>query len=182
MSVWMPFWGPNAPILDRPYLSIDVGNFWYGWTREPRLLEEPYRDPTRLRFPLRLQNKPRPGSVVLTAPGERPIRLRMGKSTLWYWDVWHGPILEVKDKRATAHLLRAARWTATIYDGGGRVREAVALNMPSRDEVRPLYEEARRSMSDAARDPAHSPLCKRDDQQDLQSIVQLSESGSSGPA
>jgi hypothetical protein len=183
MSVNMPFWGPNDPIIQRPYLSISVDRFSFDWKPARRLLKDRYRDPTGVRFPLRLERKPRFGYVVLTAPGEHPVQIRMGANALWTWDIWHGAYLTLTDARGTARLLRVPRWTATVTDGQGRVQEVTTLAPPARDEVRPLYEEARGRMSEAARDPAHSPLCKLDpEREDEGDIVRFSGSGSPDPA
>jgi hypothetical protein len=183
MMVSMSFWGPGDPMIQRPFLAIRIRSFSYDWNPTPRLLKEAYRDPTEVAFPLRLQKKPRHGHVVLTAPGESPVRIRMGANALWTWDVWHGAYLRLTDGFATARLLRVPRWTATVIDGRGRVQEVTTLAPPARLEVRPFYEEARRRMSAAARDPARSPLCKLDEKrEDEGDIVRLSGSGSSDPA
>ena len=183
MSVSMSFWGPNKPIIKRPYFSISVRRFSYHWNPTPRLLTQKYRDPNEVGFPLRLKAKPRFGHVVLTARGERPVRIPMGQDALWTWDVWHGAYLRLKDGQGTSRLLSVPRWTATVFDRRGRVQEVTTIVVPARNEVRPLYDEARLHMLGAARDPERSPLCTLDPERgDEGDIVRLSGSGSSDPA
>jgi hypothetical protein len=160
MSVSMSFWGPGKPIIKRPYLAVYVRDFSYDWKPQARLLEERFRDPTQIAFPLPLERKPSLGHVMLTAPGEEPIRVKLDGDSLLGWDSRHGAYLQVGNPEDSARLLRVSRWTATVRDRRGRVQEVAAIASPSREEVRPLYDLARRRMTEAARDPARSPLCE----------------------
>lgn len=160
MSVSQSFWGPGKPVIRRPYLAISVRDFSYDWKPRARLLEEPFRDPTEIAFPLPLRRKPSLGHVLLTAPGEEPIRVKLDDYSLLGWDRRHGAWLRLKNPEHSARLLRVRHWTASVRDRRGRVQEVGAVDSPSRKEVRPVYELARRRMTEAARDPARSPLCK----------------------
>src|SRR5690348_4689430 len=63
MSVSMSFWGPGAPLVTRPYLSISVRGFSYDWNPGAKLLSERFRDPDEIALPVLLQRKPRFGNV-----------------------------------------------------------------------------------------------------------------------
>lgn len=171
MSVSMSFWGPRAPIVTRPYLSISVRDFSYDWNPGAKLLSEPFRDPDEIALPVLLQRKPRFGHVSLTARGEQAVRLKLDENALLGWNRRHGAYLRLKDPEAAARLLRVSRWTATVRDRRGRVQEVATIESPSREEVRQLYDLARREMVSAARDPARSPLCKlegpREDEEEI---------------
>jgi hypothetical protein len=88
------------------------------------------------------------------------VRVKLDENALLGWDRRHGAYLRLKDSEAAARLLRVSRWTATVRDRRGKVQAVAAIESPPREEVRRLYELARREMVSAARDPARSPLCK----------------------
>jgi hypothetical protein len=161
-AVRMPLHEPGRPVLRRPYLSMGIRRFSYEWKPFPRLLEEPFRDPAALGFPLRTQRDPVRGTVILTAPGQRPIRIPILGGSLLGSHVYHGPYLRLKDRRAVASMLSVPRWSATVKDRRGRILEVVPVASPAREELRALYEAARARMIEATRDPAHSPLCDID--------------------
>ncbi|HEX9965739.1 MAG TPA: hypothetical protein VGB04_12235 [Allosphingosinicella sp.] len=161
-QVQMSFWGPGRPVLPRPYISIRIRGFSYAWKPRPRFLQESFRDPAEMAFPLRTRRDPVRGSVVLTAAGERPIKIPVVGGSLRGTHVYHGPYLALKDRRAVARLLSVPLWTATVRDRRGRTLEVTRLATPAREELRRLYDAARARMIEAARDPAHSPSCDID--------------------
>ena len=152
---------PNHPIASSIDLEIETRGFRYGWARRRVSLEPPLPGPDRVALSLRFARAPQPGFLVLSARGERAVRIPIGAAAAAQGGQAGTLMVEVTRPREARRLAAVPVWTARLLNNRDRVRQVLRFSPPGRAELQALHEVAAARMSDAGRGPDRSRLCRR---------------------